>query len=170
MVVKIEKSKPVLPPSPELSQALEVVASEIKKSKHKPKLAEHTEEELMADELIQLDNKLRELEVPQIQAKIKTIKDALQLVAKDFPPEQPVSFTGENGTVTLTPCAQGSVVSNPYDLFQMLVSKFGKDVATSVITFNKTALAKVLSGGEIAQYSTDAPGARTCKINSKATS
>ena len=134
--------------------------------KHKPKMFSQTPESALADELITLDQKLRDLEVPQIEKRVKEIKDGFQAQAKDFfDPASPYSITGELGVVTLSPCANKNEITDPLALLLMLSKKFGHEVASSVLTINQTNLKKVLSGAEIAAYSETVAGARTCKIN-----
>lgn len=143
----------------QLEQAEKLVA------KHKPKLFNQTPEGALADELITLDAKLRDLEVPQIEKRVKEIKDGFQLQAKSCDPASPYSITGDLGVVTLSPCANKTEIPDPLALVLMLSKKFGPEVAASVLTVNLTNLKQVLSGAEIAAYSETVAGARACKIN-----
>ena len=137
------------------------------KVKHKPALKMQTAEQVAADKLINLDKKLKELGVPEIEKEVKALKGQLSLVAKDSPSNEAVSFAGEEGIVTFSPAAQKREINDPLQLIAMITGKFGKEAAASVLDINLGALAKVLSGAEIDAVSTIVAGSRTCKINPK---
>ena len=171
MVVKFEgapkkptKQAQVLAALDSATQALTAVAA-----MHKPAmLKEKTEGQIIADELIQLDLKMKELDFATITKKHKELKDKLQLIAKDSPPNEQVTFEGDLGIVTLTPAADKKVVKDPLVLVQSLLEKFGPEATETVITIGLTALGKILSGAEIDAVTVTEPGSRTCKINPKA--
>ena len=133
---------------------------QVKKAVNQTKSAE----QVMADELIQIDNEFKSLGIPEKVKRVKEIKDALQLVAKDAPTNEPVVFTGDLGVVTLTACANGKEVVNVKDLLNYIREKVGEDAAEAVITVKLSDLAKVLSETEIAGFTQEVAGSRTCKI------
>lgn len=132
---------------------------------HVPKmLVEQTNEQMLADELITLDTKLKEWGVPEVAKRVDTIKKELQSIAKPMPPDEAVVWEGQLGVVQLTACAQATQVKDVTGLLNFVKDKCGEDAAASLVKISLTDLKKVLSENEMAAYIEVVPGARTCKI------
>ncbi len=120
---------------------------------------------LLADELINLELKLRGIEYAKIIARQKEIKDLLVGMANaNYKSDVPVTFSGTLGDVNLTKCASKTVVKDPLNLFQTLQNKFNLEIAMSCVNWNLTGLAKVLSENELEVFTKKEEGSRSTKI------
>jgi hypothetical protein len=133
---------------------------------HKPKLmlVAQSPAEAMADELIALSNKLKELEVDKINDRITEIKAELQSIAKNFPPEDAMTIKGQLGVVELTACSKSTKVEDMEGLLGYAEDKLGHEAMISLVKVTLTDLKKVLSADEIGKFSVDVAGSRSCKI------
>jgi hypothetical protein len=126
---------------------------------------QQTEREMLADELINLDLKLKAANVAAINKRITEIKGVLQsIAAAECEPTESLTIKGQHGVVSLGPQANTSVILDMDGLIQYAVDKVGKDAIMAKVKITQGDLQQVLSQAEIEKFSQSAYGNRVCKI------
>ena len=134
---------------------------------HKPELVATSDTEALVNELCALEKKLREWDVAAVNKRMKEIKDELQSIASNSAPFEPVAFSSHLGSVMLSAAAKMTVVKSIKALLGYLTEKFDDAAVESVLTVNLTALKKLLSENEIAQFTETVAGSRKTTISPK---
>jgi len=127
-------------------------------------ITQQTKAEVLTDELIHLELKLRTIDAVGIYKKQTEIKKDLQLIAEDEPKDQPVIFVGTKGTVELSVCKKEVEIKEKGKLITRLIKKVGVEAMHDTLTFNMTKLKKLLSENEIMEYAETSLGGRNTKI------
>jgi hypothetical protein len=131
-------------------------------------LVEQTASQLLAGELISLDRKLVDADVPEILKRIEVIKKELQSIAKDaVAPDLGWVIEAPNGVVTVSKCAEKIEIKDLDGLIQYIESKLGHNAVLAVLSAQLTSLRKILGENEIHKFSETVPGARTIKVAHK---
>lgn len=127
-------------------------------------VAEQSEVEALTVEYIELYKKYDYFEVKAMLKRMEEIKKQLQTVANEtMDKDKPAVFTSKAGEVEFSERGKKTEVPDPLGLIQMLLSKFGVDVAASVVDIALTPLRKVLSEFEMKAHTKEEPGSRTLK-------
>jgi hypothetical protein len=128
---------------------------------HKPKIqASLTEVEVLVDELTMIDAKLKSMEVDVMQKRVDEIKNRLQSVAADMPPEQEAVIKGSIGEVTFSPCRRETTITNKAGIAE----KVGAEAFLAMAKVNLTDAKKYLSENELAAFTETGYGSRTLKV------
>lgn len=126
---------------------------------HKPKFKALTEEQVLVDEMVQLKQKMDELEVPAMEARYDECKTKLAAFAKTADPESEKVFVGSLGEVHYSACRVETKVVDK----EGLVSAMTQEVFNQVATVKLTDLKKYLSPVEYEKLIERVYGSRTCK-------
>jgi hypothetical protein len=131
-------------------------------------LVEQSASEMLADELLILDAKLKTLGVPEIEKRIKEIKSNLQLIAAD----SLESYTGwvinaQHGDVTVSPCKKMTEIVDQDGLIAYIDAKVGHEATIGVLEFAITKLRKIMGENEITKFAKEVPGARSITVTHK---
>lgn len=134
------------------------------KDGHSVTLTQQSKAEMLTDEIIHLELKLRSIGAAEILKRQGLIKQELQLIAADEPKDQMVVFTGTIGTVELSACKRETEIVNKGGLLSKLTKKVSAEAAQDAMTFNMTKLKKLLSENEIMEYAETEYGGRITKV------
>lgn len=131
-------------------------------------LVEQSASEMLADELLILDAKLKTMGVPDIEKRMKEIKGELQSIAAG----SLESYVGwvinaQHGDVTVSACKKMTEVSDPDGLIAYIEKKVGHEAVQAVVEFAITKLRKILGETEIAKFAKEVPGSRTITCTHK---
>jgi len=127
------------------------------------KLVQQTEVQMLADELIQLDNKLKSIDTSEIVKRMTAIKKELLATLEDVPDDEPYTFDGSLGEVEFSAKSVMTEIVDQHGLYTKLQS-MGDEVVAGIVKFGLGDLKKVLGENEIKAFSQEKSGPRTCKI------
>ena len=123
-----------------------------------------TEAEALTSEYIALWQKFEYFEVKALIKRMEDIRKQLVAVANEtLEDKQPAVFVSPAGEVEFSERGTKAVVYNPLGLVDVLLKKFGADVAATVVDVAITPLRKILSEHELKSYLLDEPGVRTLR-------
>lgn len=140
-----------------------ITNEEVLKPKHKPKSGVLTAEQVLVDELVIIDAKLKELEIKPMLDRLDVIKKQLQSIAKELPPEAEAIIKGSIGETIFSPCRKETSIDDKNALIFVL----GQKVFNEVASISLTDLKKYLSENEIAPLVKTGFGSRTLKAVKK---
>lgn len=147
------------------SQQEPVYNAAIQGQHHSPLTAGLSEEQLLAEELLDLDAKIKAAGVAAINKRIAEIKGQLQLIAQEnADPKAEFKIVAPSGTVILGKCAETTQVSDMEGLLAYADKKVGHEAIMAVLSVTLGDLKKLLSENEIASFSTKGYGSRVCKV------
>lgn len=97
-------------------------------------------------------------------SRMENTKKLLQEIANQkFQDNETAILKGTLGEVVYSPKTEVTEVMDAKGLFQDILTKFGEEVAFSVIKFNLTTLRTLLSASELETYVQKVPGSRSLK-------
>lgn len=165
-----KKAEPKAPPAPPVTmgagplsvggkQVGEVSDMAVAVQEHKPKFKSVTEEQLKVDEMVIIDQKMKALEVPEMQKRYDELKKELAATAKTLDPTKPATFVGTEGQIEFSPAREESKVKDK----EALIAALGQEVFNQIATVSITDLKKYLSEHELIQLVEKVYGSRTLK-------
>lgn len=123
-----------------------------------------TDIESMTKEYIELYKKFDYFEVKALVKRMDEIRKILQGVANDtMDGKKPAIFSCPEGEVEFSPRQTATEIPDPLSLVQELLTKFGPEVAASVVDIAITPLRKLLSELELKAFVNEVPGGRIIK-------
>jgi hypothetical protein len=131
--------------------------------KGKKKLVDMTEatlEQQLTYEYLLLHQIYTDLEIKKTVDRMESIRKHLQLIAtENFPPDKPVTFECNDGSLTFSPCTETVEFTHPSKVALSLLA-MGEEVADACLTVRLTDLRKVLTEEEIKKISKKTYGSR----------
>jgi hypothetical protein len=127
----------------------------------KPKAKAKPEAIVLAEELIDLDYRLKQAEAYQMLKRVEELKKRLQSIAQESgaPAEQQYVFDTEEGQVVFSPCRMETTITNKASMITIMGQQTFNEVAKVTLTDAR----KYLSENELATVSVTEPGGRTLK-------
>lgn len=120
--------------------------------------------EAITTEYIELWKKYDYFEVKAMVKRMDDLRKQLMTIANETMDEKkPAVFACAQGEIEFSERGKVAEVPNPLALIQDLLTKFGPEVTTSVVSIGITALRKVLSDFELKKYLVEEPGIRTIR-------
>lgn len=132
---------------------------------HKPKFKSLTAEQVLVDEMVTIDQKLKEMEADVLQKRFEEVKKQLAATAKTLPPEKPATFQGSIGQVEFSAARVESKINDKDDLIAALdkASGYGQKLFNEIASVSITDLKKYLSEDELNHLLEKVYGSRTLK-------
>lgn len=152
---------------PVQSNAATATALAVAEATVQASMAEQPLSILLADELIDLELKLRAIDTTAITKRQTEIKTELRQMAEvEVAPEVSWTVHGTKGDIEISAVSMGTKITDPKGLFKKLLS-FGEEAALDALSFTLAKVGKLLSENELDAFSTKVPGSRICKIKPK---
>lgn len=126
---------------------------------HKPTFKKATEQQLKVDELVQIDQKMKELNVDLMVKRREELRKELQSIAQLADPEEEVKLEGMEGYVLFSKAS----VKLEFQDQNALVEKLTPGVFNLIAKVSVTDAKKYLSENEIANIAAKSFGSRTLK-------
>lgn len=152
------KIKPVAKPASKTTT--EAVVEAVAKKKAKKAIAEQlTETQALVNEMVHLDQHMKQLEVAEMVARFEAIKKRLQSIAnEDYSPDKEAVLEGTEGKVIFSPRRTTTTVADRDEMIEKLTPEVFLNIANVTIT----DLRKYLAEGELT-FLEQSYGARTLK-------
>lgn len=164
MAIKIKQLAQAVTQSPQ-EQVAEAVAGAVVAVKPKAKAKPKAEAIVLAEELIDLDYRLKQAEAYQMLKRVEELKKRLQSIAQESgaPTDQQYVFDTDDGQVVFSPCRMETRLTDRPGLIKAL----GQETFNEVAKFTITDARRYLSDNELAKVSVVEPGSRTLKTITK---